>query len=59
MDSKEDIMISMEPTTTAQNIQRLNDRFKVLSEQFITGRLTWSQYQRMLAGAFAEINGDS
>lgn len=49
----------METTTTAQNTQRLNNRFKVLSEQFIAGKLTWSQYQRMLAGAFAEINGDS
>lgn len=49
----------METTTTAQNIQRLKNRLKVLSEQLIAGKLTWRQYQTMAVGAFAEIKGDS
>ena len=54
MDSKEDIMISMEPTTTAQIEQLLANRLQVLTSQYIHGKLTHVQFKRMTSGALAE-----
>lgn len=54
MDSKEDIMISMEPTTTTQITQLLANRLQVLTSQYVHGKLTQAQFQRMVSGALAE-----
>jgi hypothetical protein len=49
----------METTTTTKNTQLLKDRLKVLTEQLITGKLTWARYQRMVKGLFAEVPGQN
>ena len=49
----------METTTTAQNIQRLQNRLKVLTDQYAAGKLSDEAFERMLFGAFAELDGDS
>ena len=54
MDSKEDIMNSMETTTIDQNKQLLANRLKTLTAQFGAGKLTQAQFERMVAGALAE-----
>jgi hypothetical protein len=56
MDSKEDIMIFMETTTTAQITQLLANRLQVLTSQYVHGKITQDQFQRMVSGALAESN---
>ena len=54
MDSKEDIMNSMEPTTIAELTQLLANRLQVLTSQYVHGKITQAQFQGMVSGALAE-----